>query len=901
MNVAELEMQLKDLVSRPFDQSEFVYNLMELYNAPPASIKKLRSGTMNKADLVGDILWQRKLYFRTAELGQASLTLDVLKQRKPTKLYKPRFIVTTDGKEFSAFDVKLDEYLHCDFAKLNDHFDFFLPLANIEKYKTVEESKADVKAAGRLARLHDEIMRTNPDWYSVDKRHALNQFMTRVLFSLFSEDTGSFKKDLFVKTITEFGGDNGEHLQSLFKQIFDVMDLSEDKRTNLPAHITAFPYVNGGLFSDQTDVPVFSKRAKRLLIEAAELQWQDINPDIFGSMIQAVVDEGMRGDLGMHYTSVPNIMKVLQPLFLMSLEEAFADAHNSRYERDRLQKLLERISKIRVFDPACGSGNFLIIAYQELRNLEIRVFQRQDELDGGQIKHRWESGVKLANFYGIEIADFAAETAKLSLWIAEYQMNQRFNTIFGETREPFPLKEGGHITHENALRCNWNNACPPAKDKEVETYIVGNPPYLGSTNQNVEQKDDMALIFSPITKSYKNLDYVAAWYLKAADYCQDKNAQSALVATNSICQGEQVTLLWPLVFECGMEISFAHQSFKWKNLATKNAGVICVIVGIRPESDSKKILFHGDIARQVKNIGPYLIEMQNTIVRKVSSPLNSLPIMDYGNKPVDGGNLILSSEEKKLLLEKHPETAALIRRLYGSQELIRGVERWCLWINDADLLLAKSIPLIAERIEKVRQMRKDSKKKATQESANTPYQFGEVRDVSSEHALLIPRVSSDNRAFIPIGLISDGGIVIDSAFAVYDVEPYMFSVIASSMHIVWIKAVCGKLKTDYRYSNALGYNTFPIPSLSGDQKTELEEHAWAIIGARDAHPGKTIAWLYDLKTMPQNLLDAHRGLDDTLEKIYIGRPFKDDTERLEHLFKMYEKMVSKPKKKKDAA
>ena len=900
MNVAELEMQLKDLVSRPFDQSEFVYNLMELYNAPPASIKKLRSGTMNKADLVGDILWQRKLYFRTAELGQASLTLDVLKQRKPTKLYKPRFIVTTDGKEFSAFDVKLDEYLHCDFAKLNDHFDFFLPLANIEKYKTVEESKADVKAAGRLARLHDEIMRTNPDWYSVDKRHALNQFMTRVLFSLFSEDTGSFKKDLFVKTITEFGGDNGEHLQSLFKQIFDVMDLSEDQRTNLPAHITAFPYVNGGLFADQTDVPAFSKRAKRLLIEAAELQWQDINPDIFGSMIQAVVDEGMRGDLGMHYTSVPNIMKVLQPLFLMSLEEEFADAHNSRYERDRLQKLLERISKIRVFDPACGSGNFLIIAYQELRNLEIRVFQRQDELDGGQIKHRWESGVKLANFYGIEIADFAAETAKLSLWIVEYQMHQRFNTIFGETRDPFPLKEGGHITHDNALHCNWSDICRPAEDKCVETYIVGNPPYLGYAWQNEEQKLDLEKIFSPITKSYKSLDYVSAWYLKAAEFCQNQNAQSALVATNSICQGEHASLLWPFIFEKEVEISFAHQSFKWKNLATNNAGVICIIVGLRKKSSNKKVLFHDDVSRRVKNIGPYLIEMNNTIVHRNSKPLNNLPPMLRGNGPVDGGNLILSKTERDKLLEQHPEAEALLRRLYGSQELIKSIERWCLWISDENCQLS-SIPFISERVEKVRKMRLESKKKATRESAQIPHKFGEIRDISSDHALIIPRVSSDNRAFIPIGFISDGGIIIDSAFSVYNAEPYLFSIISSSMHITWIKAVCGKLKTDYRYSNSLGYNTFPIPSLSGDQKTELEEHAWAIIGARDAHPGKTIAWLYDPKTMPQNLLDAHRGLDDTLEKIYIGRSFKDDTERLEHLFKMYEKMVSKPKKKKDAA
>ena len=460
MNVADLEMGLKDLVTQPYDQSEFVYRLMELYNAPPASIKKLKSGGANKADLVGDILWQRKFYFRAAEPGQTALTLDVLKQRKPVKTHIPRFIITTDGKEFSALDTKLNDTLHCDYEKLNDNFTFFLPLAGIEKYAGIDEAEADVKAAGRLARLHDEIMRTNPGWKTPERRHALNQFMTRVLFCLFSEDTGSFAKDIFVKTITEQGGDDGQHLQSLFQQIFDIMNVPEDARGDVPKHINDFPYVNGGLFADRTEVPEFSKRAKRLLMEAAELDWKEINPDIFGSMIQAVVDEDMRGDLGMHYTSVPNIMKVLQPLFLMNLEEEFAESHGNRYERDRLNKLLERISKIRVFDPACGSGNFLIIAYQELRKLEMRIFQRLDELEGGQITHRWGTGIKLSNFYGIEIADFAAETAKLSLWIAEYQMNQRFKMLFGETRNPFPLVEGGHIVHDNALHRNWHEVCP---------------------------------------------------------------------------------------------------------------------------------------------------------------------------------------------------------------------------------------------------------------------------------------------------------------------------------------------------------------------------------------------------------------------------------------------------------
>jgi hypothetical protein len=367
MNIAEIEMQLADLVKEPFDQGEFAFRFLEIYKAPKATLTKLRSGTQKKGELPTDVLWSRKLYFRTAPDGRVAETLDALRETKATKSQKPRLLLVTDGREVAAYDTKTDDIHHCDFDKLNDRFDFFLPLAGIEKYEAVAENPADIKAAGRLAKLHDEIERHNPDWLVSEKRHALNQFLTRILFCMFAEDTGSFPQDLFVKTISEFGGADGEHLQSLLKQMFDAMNVPDDQRGELPAHIRAFPYVNGGLFADSTEVPAFNRRAKRMLVEAAQLDWREINPDIFGSMIQAVVDTEMRGDLGMHYTSVPNIMKVLQPLFLMPLEEEFERARGHREERSLLRKLLTRISKIRVFDPACGSGNFLIIAYRELR------------------------------------------------------------------------------------------------------------------------------------------------------------------------------------------------------------------------------------------------------------------------------------------------------------------------------------------------------------------------------------------------------------------------------------------------------------------------------------------------------------------------------------------------------
>ncbi|MBZ6377135.1 hypothetical protein B5C34_06445 [Pacificimonas flava] len=899
MNVAEIELKLSELVAEPFDGAEFPFAFAEIYHAPKATLTKLRNSQDGKQDLFGGFLWKKKYYFQPADSGQSAETLEELKARKFARTESPRFLISTDGAEFSAFDTKADESVHCAYGELNDNFDFFLPLAGIEKFEAIEENPADIKAAGRLAKFHDEIIRANPEWADEGKRHELNLFMTRILFCMYAEDTGIIPENLFSKTVTEWGGPDGSSLRIVLKQIFDVMNVAESDRDGGATHINAFPFVNGGLFADQTEVPTFSKRATRYMLEASELDWREINPDIFGSMIQAVVDEEMRGDLGMHYTSVPNIMKVLQPLFLMSLEEELAEAHGHREERSMLKKLRNRISKIRVFDPACGSGNFLIIAYRELRQIEMRIFQREDELEGGQTKVRWESGIKLSNFFGIEYADFAAETAKLSLWIAEYQMNVRFKEMFGEAPSPLPLTEGGNIVHGNALRENWLEVCPPADDEEVETYLCGNPPYLGSTYQNAEQKRDMELVFSSFSSSYKNLDYVSAWYLKASDFINIAGGHAAFVATNSLCQGDSVGLLWPLIFSRNLEISFAHQSFPWRNLASKNAAVFCVIVGIRQRSNAAKLLFSDQIARRVKNIGPYLIEMPDIIVSKTRKPIQGFPTMDYGNKPTDGGNLILTPVEHEEIVEASPKASKFLRRLYGSQEIVKGIERWCVWINDSATDEAMQIPQIAKRVEAVRKFREESKAESTRDFAKFAYRFRQVQgNCDAEHVIVIPRVTTDRRKYLPVGLVSDQGIVLDSAFAIYEGSIAVFAILSSLMHITWVKAVCGKLKSDYRYSNTMGYNAFPLPKLEGRQLSELENIGWQILQERESHAGASLAWLYDPKTMPNGLKECHGLLDDTLEKIYIGRPFKDDTERLEHLFKMYAEMTAKNDKKK---
>lgn len=885
MNIAEIESSLKDLVETPFDADTFIFRFLEIYDAPKATVTKLRQGTNNHAKEPGELLWKNKLYFRVAEKGRAAATVDAMAGDPLAKKHAPRFLLATDGEEVYCRDIKADQTRDSSFDKLNDIFDFFLPLAGIERYEGVAENPADIKATARLAKLYDAILEANPEWVGNDHTHELNLFMTRMLFCFFAEDTSIFDKDLFTSTLMDLTREDGTDTSSVLETIFAAMNTPDKEREGLPEFARRFPFVNGGLFHDKTPIPKFSKRARRLLKECGELQWKDINPDIFGSMIQAVVEPGMRGDMGMHYTSVPNIMKVLQPLFMMSLEEEFEAVRDSEA---RLQKLLQRIYHIRVFDPACGSGNFLIIAYRELRKLESRIFERQKA-----IARQWSlpmTGVRLTQFFGIELTDFAAETAKLSLWIAEYQMNEQFKAQFGSAPPALPLSDSGNIVHGNACREDWLKICPHVEGSE--TYIVGNPPYLGSSMQSAEQKADIANLFSALTRSYKNLDYVTCWYLKAAEYIQTVEDQCALVATNSICQGEQVGLLWPLIFRNGIEIGFGHQSFKWKNNASHNAGVTCVIVGIRKKQKAKKFLFTGDLAREVRNIGPYLIEMDDLIVHKSSRPISRLPLMLKGNQPSDGGHLILSTKEKDDLLLAHENASLLVRRYYGSQEFIKGIERWCLWIEPESVPLAKSIAPIAERIKLAAEFRRSSPAPTTVARADTSYQFIQIQNYGVG-ALIVPSVSSERRYYLPTGVLPANAIISNLAFAIYDAPDYLFSVVSSRLHALWTAAVGGQLETRLRYSNTLVYNTFPIPDLSVDQKAILEGHAVEILGAREAHPGKTIAWLYDPETMPANLLQAHKDLDDALERMYIGRPFKNDTERLEHLFKLYANMIKK--------
>lgn len=889
MNIAEIESSLRELVEGPFDAKEFAYRFLEIYDAPKATVAKLRSAANDDLLSRGETLWKKKLFFRAADEGGVAVAIEAMTKVQFSKKDVPRFLLATDGVEAIARDTKTDRTVDLPFGRLNDAFDFFLPLAGVERYEDVQESQADIKAAGKLARLYDAILEANPNWANENRAHELNLFLTRVLFCFFAESTSIFDRGQFSSTVLSLTQEDGEDMADRLTLLFTVMNVPEQDRDHdlLPEYARKFRYVNGGLFRGEAIVPKFSRRARRAFKECAALDWRDINPDIFGSMIQAVVEPGMRGDLGMHYTSVPNIMKALRPLFLTSLEEELFDAEENV---PKLQKLLRRLYTIRVFDPACGSGNFLIVAYRELRRIESAVFERLKKVTG---QPPLFSSVRLSQFYGIELADFAAETAKLSLWISEYQMNETFKAEFGRAAPSLPLREGGNIRHGNACREDWLDVCPVQDG--TETYVVGNPPYLGRADQTPEQKEDMSAVFARHGFAYKNLDYVACWYAKGVEACAKYGGQMALVTTNSICQGEQVALLWPLVYASGMEIGFAHRSFKWRNNAAKNAAVTCVVIGLRPIGKGPKTLYDEGNAIAVKNVSPYLVEGEDLFVTKRRAPISFDEKMDFGSMANDGGYLLLTPAERREMLEQDKNSSKFMRRLYGAQEFAKGIERWCLWIEDEELEEASAIAPIARRIDAVRQYRLASGRETTVALAEKPHRFGEVRRKVGE-AILVPKNTSERRDYVTVGFVGADCVITDLAFAVFDAKPHIFAVLSSRLHYIWGAAVGGRFKSDPRYSNTLVYNTFPLPALSDAQKVELEECAWRIVAARENNPGMTIGDLYDPEKMPNDLRAAHAELDATLETIYIGRPFKNDTERLENLFKLYGAKIKKEKK-----
>lgn len=902
MNLTALAKKVRQLTADP-DPETFIFELLLAYGLPKSSVTILKDGPRNMLAAGGGVTMKRKLFFLPLRPEDDPLT--VREEIRQSLTENQRFIVLTDYVRFYGYDTRLDEALDCDFAELADHYDFFSPWYGTEKSRHYDENPADVKAAERMAKLFDVIKKENPD-DSKEFAHDLNVFLSRVLFCFFAEDTKIFPGDnIFTNGISSQTALDGHDLQGYLTELFTVLDLPTDRRHGaaagrpdgfgIRAHFREFPYVNGGLFSDRIQVPTFSARSRRALIDAGTLNWADINPDIFGSMIQAVVDTEKRGGLGMHYTSVPNIMKVIEPLFLNDLRESFTKAHGGRYEKKELKDLRERLGKLKIFDPACGSGNFLIIAYKELRKLEMEIIQRQAVLgaDAGAGGSLFEQGagaasiISLNQFYGIEIDDFAHEIAILALWLAEHQVNAEFERIFGQSKPTLPLADAGHIVHANACRVDWEEVCP--KVEGDETYILGNPPYLGARVLDKFQKSDVKFVFKTLNVRSNDLDYVACWLLKLNNFIYGFNAKGALVATSSVSEGIQVSALWPYILR-HTDIGFCWKPFMWANNAKDPAAVTVVVLSLQNKGLSQKKIYDDSGVTAVTNICPYLIDFKNIFIFPRKTPVSAMPEISFGSMANDMGYLILSEQERSDLILEDQRSATFIKRLLGSKEFINDLYRYCLWITDESIDVAMSISSIKFRIEKVQEYRSKSKRAATNKLSSVPHQFGEKRHQDGNH-VIVPRHSSIRRKYVPFGLLGTECIVSDAAAAIYDATPKNFSLITSQLHMIWLRTVGGKIKKDYRYSNTLVYNTFPFPPITPAQESILTGTALGILAAREQHPGSTLADLYDPEKMPENLRVAHRANDLAVEACYRAVPFGSDEERLAWLFKLYEEMI----------
>lgn len=912
LDIVSIEDKTKELLEN-LDESGFFYDFLGLYDFPKATLTRLRKNNGNEV--------KNKALFEVIGQGQ-SVVAKVAEMEKvlSSKKSKPRILIATDFEELAAKDIQTADTLNISLKDLPAYVDFFLPWNGVEKVDYAKENPADIKAAARFTRLYDELRQINQFSDQTTEEKEFNLFLIRLLFLLFAEDTEIMPKGIFTNAIKTRSAEDGSDLDNLINKIFASLDVAN--RSNQEKWLQEFPYVNGKLFTKAHTALVFDRKTRKLIIEAGELlNWNEINPDILGAMIQTVASKEQRSVSGMHYTSVENIMKVIKPLFLDDLTASYqnlVDKINENEDKDitnktrrenrntfirELESLLDRISNIKFLDPACGSGNFLIITYKEIRRLEVKILKSLRELRQDRTIDFFEtSKISLNQFYGIELDDFAHEVARLSLWIAEYQMNLEAENEINLKSAFLPLRDAGNITQGNALRLDWNEILPHQSEDEI--YLIGNPPYIGAKLQNKEQKEDLkGAIGEPF--KYKLMDYIAGWFFKGVDFINSASSKLAFVTTNSIFQGEQVSYIWKELLTKAT-IDFAYTSFKWGNSAANNAGVTVAIVGLANEDNSKsdKYIFDENLARlTVNNINAYLASGENIIVEKKRQPLNGLPKMVFGNMPRDGGHLIIDTlEEKRSLCANYSELQNYIRTYIGSEEFINGKSRYVFWLDKTDYCAVEHLPEIKKRVEAVKVMRLASKKADTQRAAEYPYAFVERNRYDEAYAtfkasgedeflqILVPGTSSENRDYVPMGFVGEDTIISNSAYVIYNAPIWLLGLLESRMHMVWLRAVGGRLKTDYRYSAGLVYNTFPVPELSTRRKNMIEEQVFEILDLRE-ELGGTLAELYHKETMPESLREAHKKLDEIVERAYKDTPFNSDEERLSHLLKRYKEMT----------
>lgn len=903
----DLEDKIKELITN-LDKETFFINFLELFSGVAKSaIKKVKNVS------VYDGLENKTKFIIKAEKENLLDNYIALENEVLQRKTKPRYIIVTDFNELYAKDTKTLERLAIKIEELPQNFSFFLAWNNIEKVDYEKENPMDIKAAERFSRVYDELVKQNPDLDSED----LNLFLIRILFCLFAEDTDIFPRNKFSNDLKTLTKEDGSDTNVIIKAIFEKLSTNIFDKEKIASYLVDYPYVNGNLFSKKHVEVNFDYKLRKLIIEAGEmLNWAEVNPDILGSMLQAVASSDKRSHLGMHYTSVPNILKTIKPLFLNELNDKISEIIDSELKNNnkakKLIELLERISKMKFLDPACGSGNFLIIAYKELRRVEMKIYEELENLGEAQLYLEY---VKLDQFYGIEIDNFASDVAMLSMWIADHQMNVELaEKLKTAARPTIPLKKIGGIYNANSLRIDWQEVCPRAEDEEV--FIFGNPPYLGARLLNKEQNQEMEDIFKDVTQ-YKRLDYIGAWFYLGAKYIENTNSKLSFVSTNSICQGEQVALMWKPILEL-VEISFAYTSFKWQNSAKANAGVTVIVVGLTAKNDSKEKLIYSEesnqeIVKKVNNINPYLTEGEVVFVESRSVNINkNFPKMVYGSMARDDGGLILSKSEYIEQVELNPKLKNVLKKFMGSKELMNSEYRYTFWFDEENIKEFNDIPFVKKRLEAVRISRRNSSAESTRKYADFPYlyvQRGDYnkvvsksnKDLDEMFNIVVPNPSSSNRLYVPITYVNGHDIITAPNEIIYDAPIYLLGLLQSRMHMVWLRNIGGKLKTDYRYSNTLVYNTFPIPNLSDEDKLEIEDRISYILDVRDEEL-LSLAELYgsplatkNPKPMNERLLNAHKALDRYIDKLYSKKEFSNDEERLSVLLKMYQQKIDEEK------
>jgi hypothetical protein len=804
----------------------------------------------------------------------------------------PRYILVSDFANFRLYDLDTNEQHQFELKDFVNHVHLFGFIAGYQKRTYKEQDPVNIHAAEVMGKLHDRLKAIGYDG------HALELYLVRLVFLLFADDTNIFEKGIFYDYIDLKTREDGTDLAAHLNQLFEVLNTPGDKRLrNIDESLNAFPFVNGKLFEEHLPTAGFDTQMRNILLECCLLDWGKISPAIFGSLFQSVMDEKARRHLGAHYTSEKNILKLIKPLFLDDLWEEFEAA---KADRRRLDKLHEKISKMRFLDPACGCGNFLIIAYRELRLLEMEILKLQ-------LKTQTVTDISIYftidvdRFYGIEYEEFPAQIAQVAMWLIDHQMNMKASETFGEYYVRLPLKKSATIVHGNALRTDWQSLIEPLpweKEEPKYNYILGNPPFVGKKEQNADQKLDMQKIFTGV-KGAGILDYVTAWYLKTSEYMNEfPLTKAAFVSTNSISQGEQVGILWSELFKYKIKIHFAHTTFKWSNEAKGNAGVHVVIIGFQRNECANNTIFHYDDvkgephATRAKNINPYLVEGADILILNRNKPICNVPEICYGSFALDDGNYTLSEDEKRKIEEGNPLATKYIKQFIGGRELLYSEKRYCLWLADADPTELKHIDPIKKRIDAVREWRSKSNRSNTKKLSNTPTLFAEVRQPDSKY-LALPTLSSENRKYIPIAFLQPDIIASNQLYVLPTASVYDYGVLTSEMHMGWIKHVCGKLESRYRYSAGIVYNNYPWPeSPTEKQKISVEAAAQAVLDARALFPNSSLADLYDPNTMPPVLVKAHQELDRAVDLCYRPQLFVNETKRIEFLFELYEKYTA---------